>query len=431
MTAAGMFIDYFTHNFITLTLLAFLAAALIINRRLAVPAAGYFIAGILTILLTTAVDSANLWLQEGVILKDSPQARYTFRIIITVLERSLRPLVLMILALIVLPDRKLRLPMSIPAIINFAVYSIVGFGPYADDLIDPYSPWHKGVVGLTVIYVLMIYLAALLLFSIIYFKWDEMKRSVIVFLMALQFIIVAIMNLFGLPNEYVNAVLAINILEYYFYLSVIYQHEIHDEITKRNLTIAKNKLSLLRSQMHPHFVINALSIIRALVKRDNEKAERGLEDFTDYLSVHINAIQTEDLIDFKTELRHVNAYLSLVQADRSRHIEVIYDLKITDFRLPPLSLEPLIENAVKYGTGIDDGVITISTEETPEAILIRVADNGTGDPAQPKKPESTGIGISNTRQRLAMICGGTLAADRTDSGMIVTITIPLKSEVTS
>ena len=426
-----MFIDYFTHNFITLTLLAFLAAALIINRRLAVPAAGYFIAGILTILLTTAVDSANLWLQDGVILKDSPQARYTFRIIITVLDRSLRPLVLMILSLIVLPNRKLRLPMSIPAIINFAVYFIAGFGSNADDLIDPNSAWHKSVVGLTVIYVLMIYLAALLLFSIIYFKWDEMKRSVIVFLMALQFIIVSIMNLFGLPNEYVNAVLAINILEYYFYLSVIYQHEIHDEITKRNLTIAKNKLSLLRSQMHPHFVINALSIIRALVKRDNEKAERGLEDFTDYLSVHINAIQTEDLIDFKTELRHVNAYLSLVQADRSRHIEVIYDLKITDFRLPPLSLEPLIENAVKYGTGIDDGVITISTEETPEAILIRVADNGTGDPAQPKKPESTGIGISNTRQRLAMICGGTLAADRTDSGMIVTITIPVKSEVTS
>ena len=244
MTAAGMFIDYFTHNFITLTLLAFLAAALIINRRLAVPAAGYFVAGILTILLTTAVDSANLWLQDGVILKYSPETRYTFRIIITVLDRSLRPLVLMILALIVLPDRQLRLPMSIPAIINFAVYSIVGFGPYADDLIDPYSPWHKGVVGLTVIYVLMIYLAALLLFSIIYFKWDEMKRSVIAFLIVLQFITVSVMNLFGLPNEYVNAVLAINILEYYFYLSVIYQHEIHDEIVKRNITITKNKLSM-------------------------------------------------------------------------------------------------------------------------------------------------------------------------------------------
>jgi LytS/YehU family sensor histidine kinase len=109
---------------------------------------------------------------------------------------------------------------------------------------------------------------------------------------------------------------------------------------------------------------------------------------------------------------------------------VIYDLKITDFRLPPLSLEPLIENAVKYGTGLDSGVITISTEETPTEIQICVADNGTGDPAQPKKPESTGIGLSNTRQRLSMICGGTLSANRTDSGMKVTITIPKRSEVT-
>ena len=74
-------------------------------------------------------------------------------------------------------------------------------------------------------------------------------------------------------------------------------------------------------------------------------------------------------------------------------------------------------------------MITISTEETPEAVLIRVADNGTGDPDQPKKPESTGIGLSNTRQRLAMTCGGTLAADRTDAGMKVTITIPKRSEV--
>ena len=74
-----MFIDYFTHNFITLTLLAFLVLALIINRRLAVPATGYFIAGIVTILLTTAVDSANVWLQNG-IMKDmiSQQSKALF-----------------------------------------------------------------------------------------------------------------------------------------------------------------------------------------------------------------------------------------------------------------------------------------------------------------------------------------------------------------
>ena len=426
-----MFMEYMTHNFITLTILTFLVIVLIVNRRLAVPAAGYFVAGIAMILFTTVVDAVIIWLQEGVILADAQKLSYTLRIIMTVLDRSLRPMALMILSLIVLPNRRLRLPLTVPAILNLVVYAVVGFGGGADNLIDPYSAWHRGFVGMTVFYVEMIYLAVLLLFSIIYFKWDEMKRSVIVFLTALQFILVSVLNLFGLSSEYVNAVSALGILEYYFYLSVIYQHEIYDEITKRDLTIAKNKLSLLRSQMHPHFVINALSIIRALIKRDNEKAERGIDDFADYLNVHIHAIQAEDLIDFESELRHVNAYLSLVQADRSRQIEVLYDLKVTSFRLPPLSLEPLIENAVKYGTGTNGGVITISTEETPKAIQIRVADNGTGDPDQSQKPKSTGIGLSNTRQRLAMLCGGTLSADRTDSGMTVTITIPKRSEVTA
>ena len=425
-----MLVEFVTRNFVTLTILAFLLIVLVVNRHLAVPATGYFIAGIVTILLTTVVDSANILLQEGAVFTDAPEMRHTLRIIMTIADRSLRPLVLMILSLIVLPNRKLRLPMAVPAIINLVVYVLVGIGPMSGNLIAPDSAWHRSVVGMTVLYVELIYLTILLLFSIIYFKWDELKRSVIVFLIALQFILVSVLNVLGFPNEYVNAVSALGILEYYFYLSVIYQHEIYDEITKRDLTIAKNKLSLLRSQMHPHFIINALSIIRALIKRESEKAEHGIDDFADYLSVHIHAIQAEDLIDFQSELRHVNAYLSLVQADRSRQIEVLYDLKVTSFRLPPLSLEPLIENAVKYGTGMNGGVITISTEETPKAVIIRVADNGTGDAGHLQKPESTGIGISNTRQRLAMLCGGTLATNLTDTGMTVTITIPKRSEVT-
>ena len=149
-----------------------------------------------------------------------------------------------------------------------------------------------------------------------------------------------------------------------------------------------------------------------------------IDNFADYLKVHIQAIQTDEMIDFEQELRHVNAYLLLVQADRSRSIEMKYELETTDFCLPPLSLEPIIENAVKYGTGNDNGVISISTRKTENAVQILVADNGTGDPEQKQKPDSTGIGISNTRQRLAMQCGGTLTTQQTNEGMFVTITIP-------
>ena len=99
----------------------------------------------------------------------------------------------------------------------------------------------------------------------------------------------------------------------------------------------------------------------------------------------------------------VNAYLSLVQADRSRQIDIRYDIQVTDFMLPPLSLEPIIENAVKYGTGKDNGIIVISTQEAEGAVRICVSDNGTGNPEQSKTIKSTGIGLSNTRQRLSLL----------------------------
>ena len=73
---------------------------------------------------------------------------------------------------------------------------------------------------------------------------------------------------------------------------------------------------------------------------------------------------------------------------------------------------------------MDNGVIVISTQETEGAVRICVSDNGTGNPEQSKTIKSTGIGLSNTRQRLSLQCGGTLETEQTDSGMFVTITIP-------
>ena len=424
-----LFLDYITYNFATLILLMTLTATLIVNRQLSVPATRYFVFAILTLLLITVVDSMNQWLREGLILSTDRETQLRITIDMTVLEYILRPLVMLILSLIVIPSNSRRILFAIPAVLNAVVYIHASHGIAAYYIIEKYTPWHASLAGMTVYYVEVFNLLLLILSSIFYFNWEKTKRSAIIFLIAVQYLLVSLLEGFGLVSGYANPISALGILEYYFYLSVIYQYEMHDAVTQKELTITQHKLSLLRSQMHPHFIINALSIIRSLVKRDTERAEREIDAFSDYLNVHIHAIQTDGLIDFDQELSHVNAYLSLVQADRSRQIQVLYDLKVTDFQLPSLSLEPLIENAVKYGTGIDNGVITISTEETPNAVLIRVADNGTGDPEQKQKPESTGIGIANTKQRLKMQCGGTLNANRSDDGMIVTISIPKPKEV--
>lgn len=419
-----LLLDYIVNNFFTLMILLSLAVIVVVNRKLTIPATNFFIWGMVTLFLITVVDFMNLQLKQGDVFIHDKDMRYTLRVIMTALEYILRPIIIMILSFIVIPNKKYRLPFALPAILNAIAYISACFGDTTADLINENSLWHRSIIGMSVYYTEIFYLSLLLIFSILYFKWDEMKRSIIVLLIVFQFILVTVLESFSILKGYTNAILAMGILEYYYYLSVVYQHEINEEITHKELTITQHKLSLLRTQMHPHFIINALSIIRSLVKRDTQRAVQCIDAFADYLKVHVRAIQTDNLIDFDQELQHVNAYLSLVQADRSRQIDIQYDLKVTDFMLPPLSLEPIIENAVKYGTGKTDGVIIISTQETDDSIRICVADNGTGNPKQIRNPKSTGIGISNTRQRLAIQCGGTLDTQLTNNGMLVTITIP-------
>ena len=420
----ALLLDFFTHNCITLMILISLSVTIFVNKRLAVPATGYFAAGIVTLLLITVVDTVGFYLEQGEIFLSDSNRQYPLRVAMTALQYILRPLVIMILSFIVIPNKK-SLPLyAIPAVLNAVVYISACFGSTAAELIDVGSRWHKSVIGMTVYYTEIFYLFLLMMFSILYFKWDELKRSVIVLMIVIQFILATVLDEFGIIPGYTNVIFAMGMLEYYFYLSVVYQHEMNEAIAQKELTITKHKLSLLRTQMHPHFIINALSIIRSLVRRDTQRAVQSIDAFTDYLKVHIRAVQTDELIDFEQELRHINAYLSLVQADRSRRIDIRYDIQVTDFMLPPLSLEPIIENAVKYGTGKDNGVIVISTQETEGAVRICVSDNGTGNPEQSKTIKSTGIGLSNTRQRLAIQCGGTLETEQTDGGMFVTITIP-------
>lgn len=420
----ALLLDFFTHNFITLMILISLSVTIFVNKRLAVPATGYFAAGIVTLLLITVVNTVGFYLEQGEIFLSDSNRQYPLRVAMTALQYILRPLVIMLLSFIVIPNKK-SLPLyAIPAVVNAVVYISACFGSTAAELIDVGSRWHKSVIGMTVYYTENFYLFLLMMFSILYFKWDELKRSVIVLMIVIQFILATVLDEFGIIPGYNNVISAMGMLEYYFYLSVVYQHEMNEAIAQKELTITKHKLSLLRTQMHPHFIINALSIIRSLVRRDTQRAVQSIDAFTDYLKVHIRAVQTDELIDFEQELRHINAYLSLVQADRSRRIDIRYDIQVTDFMLPPLSLEPIIENAVKYGTGKDNGVIVISTREADNAVRICVSDNGTGNPEQSKTLKGTGIGLPNTRQRLALQCGGTLETEQTDSGMFVTITIP-------
>ena len=119
--------------------------------------------------------------------------------------------------------------------------------------------------------------------------------------------------------------------------------------------------------------------------------------------------------------------MSLVQIDYTRKVDVKYDIRITDFYLPPLSLEPLVENAVEHGLSKDGGIVTLHTFEEDNNIVISVSDNGTA--VKPIEDNiHTGVGIENTRKRIEMQCGGRLEVNITDAGAVCSIIIPKETE---
>lgn len=192
----------------------------------------------------------------------------------------------------------------------------------------------------------------------------------------------------------------------------------------------EQQVQIMLSQIRPHFLYNSLTVIQDLCRTDPEQAENATIQFAKYLRGNMDALQTNNLIHFTEELEHTKEYLTLEQMRFEEKLTVRYDILCEDFMLPPLTLEPIVENAVRHGVrGNSDGSgkVVIGTRETPDHYEITVTDTGPGfDPEkQPKDPGRSHIGLQNVRDRLAQMCGGELnIASVPGKGTCVTISIP-------
>ena len=177
--------------------------------------------------------------------------------------------------------------------------------------------------------------------------------------------------------------------------------------------------------MPPHFIYNTMTSIYCLCNQDPERARQVILDFTTYLRKNFAAIASSEPIPFSAELEHVRAYLAVEQAQYDDSLSVEYDTPHIRFRVPPLTLQPIVENAVKHGRDPYAGVfhLLIRTRKTDTGSEIIIADNGRGfAPSDDSEPH---IALKNIRQRLEMMCRGSLAITRADGGgTIVTVTIP-------
>lgn len=209
------------------------------------------------------------------------------------------------------------------------------------------------------------------------------------------------------------------------FFSYTKQQQILEE-KENQLTLSR--ITTMMSQIRSHFVFNILNAISGMCKYNPEKADETIVRFARYLRNNIDIMEDDKPITFSTELARLEDYVVLEQVRFGDHIEFYTDVKVDNFLIPPLILQPIVENAIKHGLTkkINGGTIVLRTWEDEENIKISIEDDGVGF-AIAELEKDTSVGLKNIRYRLHHLMHGTLDIEsRIGVGTTVTITIPKK-----
>ena len=199
-------------------------------------------------------------------------------------------------------------------------------------------------------------------------------------------------------------------------------------LREREKELAEKKIAIMLSQIQPHFLFNILGSIEWLCETDPPKAQEATDELARFLRGNMDSLRSTRTIPASRELEHVRCYLNLERIRFGDHLKVEYEIATSDFFLPALSLQPLVENAVRHGVTKreEGGTIWVSTWESPGAYLVTIRDDGVGfDPDGPQADGREHVGIENVRSRLAAQCGGLLTiASRPGLGTVAQVRIP-------
>ena len=207
---------------------------------------------------------------------------------------------------------------------------------------------------------------------------------------------------------------------------VLYAHaqlEAQDAADAR-VAAGEARLSALQARMNPHFLFNALNTVASLVRTEPAAAERVTENLSDVLRMTL-ARSAERMSTVADEVQYLHAWLAVEEERWKGRLRVEWHIaRDTEAApLPPLVLQPLVENSLRHGLGgrMESGTITISTARTGDTLFLRVVDDGVG--FAPAYEEGTGL--SNLRQRLASIYGdAAVLRVEPSAGATVVVEIP-------
>lgn len=196
------------------------------------------------------------------------------------------------------------------------------------------------------------------------------------------------------------------------YYVIRYFQGIQRQEKEKSLLAIKNKemqISLLKSQINPHFLFNTLNSISTLVNTSKEQARKVITNLSDIFRYALDA-HSEEMVKLSDEIEFIENYLKIQQVRFGDRLRFEKDIDITclNIEIPPMILQPLIENSVKYGIGPkeDGGTISLLVRRSGKVIMFEVRDDGLGSKAKKVMDgSSSGIGMSNTDLRLKSYFG--------------------------
>ena len=212
----------------------------------------------------------------------------------------------------------------------------------------------------------------------------------------------------GYAIAYLSIIIAIEIL---FLFVNVRKNMLLEVEAKRN---KEAEIKIMMSQIQPHFIYNTLASISTLIKIDPNKAQKALDEFTEYLRANLSSLTETHLILFSDELKHIQTYVSLEKMRFNDRLNVVYELNAHDFFVPPLSIQPIVENAIKHGIlkNIKGGTVTLKTYEKDDAYFVEVIDNGVGfDINKLDASDNKHVGLSNVKSRIASMSDGEMSVE--------------------
>ena len=198
------------------------------------------------------------------------------------------------------------------------------------------------------------------------------------------------------------------------------------EKNKVEAELKESRISIMLSQIQPHFIYNTLGTIERMCLKDPQKAFDLVRNFSLYLRGNFSELDSVTPIRFADEIKHVEYYVNIEKV-RFPDMSIEYDVEATEFVLPALSVQPLVENAIKHGlmrleTG---GTVKIHSYETPTHFCVEVTDDGVGFDTDAPIDEKKHVGLRNIRGRLkAMVNGALVMESKPGVGTKAIIMIP-------